>query len=83
MPKKRLRATPSCTDDVDELRMSMSNDIDAVYAKCRQDKQNFMTVVREHAAAYSEAGVMQARVQAVLAQVGSVKEIAAAADRVL
>ena len=45
MVKKRLRSTPSCADDVDELRMSISKDIDAVYAKCRQDKQTFMTVV--------------------------------------
>ena len=71
MPRRKLRSTPSSSDEVDELRKAISKDIDEVYAKIRKEKSSFITTVREYIAAHSEPGTLQARVQAVLTHVGA------------
>ena len=71
MGKKKLRPTPSCTDEVDDLRKAISADLDDVYAKVKKEKTSFITPVREYIAAHSEPAKLQARVQKVLTQVGA------------
>ena len=69
MPKRKLKAAPSCPEEVDTMRKMISAEVDALYAKCKAERSNFTTLVRQYVVAHSGAGVMESRVAAVVEQV--------------